>query len=188
MQLLDAHRSALRQFDQRVAIIRPEQWTKPTGNPGWSVRDLVRHVTVEQLWVPKLLAGRSVADVGAEIKELEKDVLVADPPASWTTASAAARQAWLSEGALGRTVVLSRGAVPAEQYLKEMIFDLVVHAWDLTVAIGADEHMPNDLLSATLGLADEVIPADTDLYAPPIVVAACTDDLTELLARSGRQR
>ena len=44
-----------------------DQWSAPTPNAEWDVRALVEHVADEQLWVPRLLAGRTIEDIGDEI-------------------------------------------------------------------------------------------------------------------------
>jgi uncharacterized protein (TIGR03086 family) len=187
MDALAAHRSALRQFDNRVQLIGDNQWHNPTPDTEWDVTDLVRHLVYEQLWAPPLLAGKSIADVG---DAFEGDVLGEYPKGAWTAAAAAARGAFAQAGALDRTVQLSFGDLPAPVYLWQMIVDLVAHSWDLAKAINASDHMPNDLVTATLGEAREVATqfAGSGLFAPPIAVPGCTDDLTELLALLGRAR
>ncbi len=187
MDVLATHRSALRQFDNRVYEIRPTQWHAATPNTEWDVTDLVRHLVNEQLWAPPLLAGKTIAQVG---DAFDGDILGADPLAAWVAASAASRDAFGAAGALERTVHLSFGDLPATAYLWQMIVDLVVHAWDLARAVKGEEHMPNDLVSAALEAA-RPLAADwqgSDIFAPPIPVPGCTDDLTELLALLGRRR
>ncbi|SDO54139.1 TIGR03086 family protein [Nakamurella panacisegetis] len=187
MDDLAAHRSALRQFGSRVELIRDDQWHAATPDTEWDVTDLVRHLVYEQLWAPPLLAGKTIAEVG---DAFEGDILGDDPKAAWTSAAAAARAAFAEPGALTRTVHLSFGDVPASEYLWQMVTDLVVHSWDLARAIKADEQMPNDLLYATLELVKATIGdwSGSGLFAPPIPVPGCTDDLTELLALTGRSR
>ncbi|MEV8154693.1 maleylpyruvate isomerase family mycothiol-dependent enzyme, partial [Streptomyces fradiae] len=63
--LLDRHQEALDLFSSHVHAVRDDQWGAPTPCAEWSVRDLVNHLTGEQLWVPDLVReGRSVAEVG----------------------------------------------------------------------------------------------------------------------------
>jgi uncharacterized protein (TIGR03086 family) len=187
MDVLAAHRSALRQFDDRVQIIRDGQWHNPTPDTEWDVTDLVGHLVYEQLWAPPLLAGKTIAEVGDAFKG---DVLGQDPKASWTAAAAAARAAFAEPGALERDVHLSFGDVPAPVYLWQMTVDLVVHAWDLAQGITASDHLPNDLVTAALEQAKPMAADFTGsgLFAPAIPVPGCTDDLTELLALLGRRR
>ncbi len=187
MDVLAAHRSALRQFDKRVHEIRESQWHHPTPDAEWDVTALVKHLVYEQLWAPPLLAAKSIAEVG---NAFEGDILAGDPVAAWVTAADAARAAFDEPGALDREVQLSFGNSPASEYLYQMIVDLVVHSWDLARAIKAEEEMPNDLVSVALEHA-RPLAADwqgSELFAPPIAVPGCTDDLTELLALLGRQR
>ena len=114
----------------------PDQWGCPTPCADWEVRNLVNHLVSEQLWVPPLLAGKRVADLGAGFAA--GDVLGADPVAAWDAAAAAAASAaFAGRGALERTVHLSYADRPGEEYAREMVFDLVVHSWDLARGISA---------------------------------------------------
>lgn len=185
--MLSAHRSALRQFDRRVQLVSDQQWGNSTPDPDWTVRDLVSHLVVEQLWVPPLLAGKTIQDVG---DQFDGDILGEDPKGAWTAAAATARAALEEPGAIDRTVHLSFGTVPVPVYLGQMTLDLTVHAWDLAKGINADDEMPNDLVSTVLADAQRTADQwqDSGLFAAAIPVPGCTDDLTELLALTGRPR
>ncbi len=187
MDLLTAHRSGLRQFDNRVHAIRDTQWHNPTPDTDWDVTDLVQHLVYEQLWVPRLLHGETIQQIG---DAFEGDVLGSDPKTAWAQASAAARAAVEEPGAIERTVHLSFGDVPVPGYVWQMTVDLVVHAWDLATGIRVDDQMPNDIVLAVLDEARKTADdfAGSGLFAPPIAVSGCTDDLTELLALTGRAR
>ena len=149
--------------------------------------DLVGHLVYEQLWVPPLMAGRTIAEVG---DAFDGDVLGDDPKAAWASASTAAREAFAEPGAMDRTVHLSFGDVLAPEYVWQMTIDLVVHGWDLARGIQGPEHMPNDLVSTVLDEAKKSVGdwQDSGMFAAPIPVPGCTDDLTELLALLGRRR
>jgi uncharacterized protein (TIGR03086 family) len=187
MDLLTAHKVATRQFDRRVRLIRDDQWANTTPCTEWTVRDLVNHLVYEQLWVPDLLAGKTVAEVG---DAYDGDVLGADPVAAWSAASTAARDAWTAPGVRDRSVHLSYATVPADEYLWQIVVDLTVHAWDLARGIGDDDEMPNDLTGEVVAMVrqhrDEL--TGSGLFADPLETSACTDDLTELLALLGRAR
>jgi hypothetical protein len=47
----------------------------------------------------------------------------------------------------GRTVHLSFGDTPAEEYAYQLAADHVIHGWDLAVAIGADRTIDPDLVA-----------------------------------------
>ncbi|MFD8828262.1 TIGR03086 family metal-binding protein [Streptomyces sp. NPDC059605] len=186
-EILERHGEALRLFTDRVHAVRDDQWSASTPCTEWTVRDLVAHLTAEQLWVPSLVTeGRTVAEVG---DVFDGDVLGDDPVAAWDRAAAGAREAFGAPGALERTVNLSYGDTPADAYCAQMVTDAVVHAWDLSRAIGADERLPAQLV----GFARrEVGPYAKDLsgsglFAPPVGTPADADPQTELLALLGRR-
>lgn len=185
MDLLTAHKSATRQFDTRVRLVRDAQWDNATPCADWTVRDLVGHVVAGQLGVPGLLAG---APASARGKGDDADVLGTDPVAAWTAASAAARDAWTAPGALDRVIDPASGSAAATGYLWQAVLGLSVHAWDLARSIGVDDQLPNDLAAVVLDLVkehrDEL--AGSGLFDPPLDTSACADDLTEALALLGR--
>ena len=59
-----AFRRASESFVQRARAIGPDQWSGSTPCTEWDVRMLVNHVAGEYLWVPEMLAGRTIAEVG----------------------------------------------------------------------------------------------------------------------------
>ena len=189
MQLLDAHRSARRQFDLRVRAVRADQWHAATPDTHWDVADLVDHVVTEQLWVPDLLAGATLDEVIARGSFGPSGNLGGDPAAAWAAASGAADEA-VRAADLARNVHLSFGDVPARVFLEQLTFDLLVHGWDLARAVGGDDTFPNDTVTFVLEGARAQVDmlAGSGLFAPSIPVPGCTDDLTELLALTGRNR
>ncbi|MEW2415991.1 TIGR03086 family metal-binding protein [Streptomyces sp. NPDC046866] len=185
--LLEQHAAALRLFGERVRAVAADQWGAPTPCTEWSVRDLVNHVTGEQLWVPPLVSdGSTVEEVGARFAG---DVLGADPLAAWERAAQAAHDAFAAPGALERTVQLSYGPTKAAAYCSELTADCVVHAWDLSRGIGADDRLPDGLVEFSI---KEVMPyadglATSGMYAEPLEVPPGADAQTRLLALLGRK-
>jgi uncharacterized protein (TIGR03086 family) len=184
--VLSLHTQALATFGRAVRAVLPDQWVAPTPCTEWSVWDLVNHMTSEQLWVPALLDGASIDDVG---DRYSGDVLDGDPAAAWFAAAAGARDAFSSPGALERTVHLSSGPTRAMHYCKQMTVDATVHAWDLAKAIGADTSLAARLVTFSM---QEVEPhvhglADSGLFAPSIKVDKRADEQTKLLALLGRR-
>lgn len=183
---LPQHATALAEFDRRVQAIRPDQWHNPTPCTEWDVRALVNHLVTEQLWVPLLLDGATMDDVG---DRFDGDQLGADPVAAWTSAAAAAREAFAVPGVLHRHVELSYGRRPAEGYCQEMTLDLTVHAWDLADGIGADPHLDDSLVRDMLGFIEPQAEhlADSGMFATPVEVSEDADARTRLLALLGRR-
>jgi uncharacterized protein (TIGR03086 family) len=184
--VLELHRRALGEFGRRVHAVRPDQWGCPTPCRDWEVRELVNHLVVEQLWVPPLLAGRTVGEVG---DAFDGDRLGNDPVAAWDAAADAALRALAEAGALGRTVHLSYADRPAEEYAREMLFDLVVHTWDLARAIEGDEKIPADLVEAVYSRIEPEVDslAASGLFDPPVPVGPDADEQARLIAATGRQ-
>ncbi|MFI0710188.1 TIGR03086 family metal-binding protein [Streptomyces inhibens] len=186
-EILRTHGEAIALFGTRVHTIREDQWDDLTPCTEWSVRDLVNHLTAEQLWVPRLVRdGATLAEVGSDY---DGDVLGDDPVAVWDRAAVAAVAAFSERGALSRTVQLSYGSSPADAYCTQMMADAVVHAWDLSRAIGADERLPGHLAEAALR---EVEPyaaglGASGLFAPAVEPPADADALTRLLCLLGRR-
>ena len=183
--LLELHERAFAEFGGRVHAVGPDQWSAPTPCTDWTVRDIVNHLTSEQLWVPPLLGGATVEQVGSRF---DGDVLGADPVSAWDSAATAARAALAEPGAVERTVHLSYGDRPAEFYVRELTSDLLLHAWDLARALGTDETLDAELVDAVLAStephASEL--AASGLFAPPVPVPAGADPQTRLIALSGR--
>lgn len=185
--LLARHGEALDLFGERVHAIRADQWDAPTPCTEWSVRDLVNHLTAEQLWVvPLVRERRTVEQIG---DAFDGDVLGDDPVSVWDRSAAEAREAFLDKGALDRTVHLSYGPTPATAYCSQMVSDLVIHAWDLSRAIGADERLPRDLVDFTVR---EVSPyadslAGSGLFGARLKPPPGADEQTKLLAMVGRE-
>ncbi len=186
MQEADLLDQATQHFSDLVAAVKPDQWDAPTPDTEWSVRDLVNHLTSEYLWIPPLLAGKTIEEVG---DKFDGDVVGEDPAAAWTAAREAALTAIRALDDPTRTVHLSFGDTPAQTYLQQMLIDIVIHGWDLARGIGADDTIPPELLRVTMELFE---PQAEDWRSggslgPRVPVAADADDQTKLLALSGRK-
>ena len=172
-------------FDTRVRAVRPDQWGNATPCTEWNVRQLVNHVAVEDLWVPPLLAGKTIADVG---DAYDGDQFGDDPAAGWSRALAGAKQAVLEPGAADRTVHLSYGDERAGEYLLQLFADHLIHGWDLARAIDGDTELPTDLVDeCTKYFARmEETYRKIGAIAARVDVPAGADAQTRLLATFGR--
>jgi uncharacterized protein (TIGR03086 family) len=183
--VLDWHRRALDEFGRRVHAVADDQWVCQTPCTDWQVRALVNHLVVEQLWVPAMLDGATIGEVG---DRFDGDQLGDDPVAAWDVAAKAAADAFAADGALDRTVHLSYGDRPAREYCLEMTFDLIVHAWDLARAIGADEQLDAELVEMAYAQVEPQVDAmaASGLFAEPVPVPDDADPQTRLIAITGR--
>jgi uncharacterized protein (TIGR03086 family) len=171
-------------FVDRAREIGQEQWSAATPCTEWNVRMLVNHVGGEYLWVPELLAGKTIAEVG---DRLDGDVLGDDPLQTLINARSAALAAIDGPNALETTVHLSFGDLPAGEYVKQMALDSVIHSWDLARGIGADEALDPELVDLCYaGLKDSAEAwRAAGVFGPQ---KASYDDTTQakLLALTGR--
>ncbi len=184
-ELVDRYQNAVAGFERRLALVEQGQWGDDTPCADWDVRQLVAHVLDEQLWLPALLGGETIEEVG---DRFAGDQLGSDASASWHAAAAAALTAISADSALDRTVGLSYGEVPAEEYLRQVTADTVVHTWDLARAIGADEALDAEAVSQTLAYLSPQAEAwrSAGAFGPAVEVAADADQQTRLLALVGR--
>jgi uncharacterized protein (TIGR03086 family) len=143
MDLVEPFRRSLDEFTDRVRQVRPEQWSAPTPCVGWDVRTLVNHVVGEDRWMVPLFAGATIAEVG---DRFDGDLLGDDPVAAASDAAAQAAATVGEPDALDRTVHLSFGETPAEEYVRQLLADHLVHSWDLAAAIGADRRLDPEAL------------------------------------------
>lgn len=178
---------ALREFDHRVRAITDDDWLRPTPCTEWSVHDLLNHLVAEQLWVPSLLSGATMDEVG---DRFDGDQLGPNPHAAWRAAAGTARGAWLEPDVLERTVHLSFGDAPASDYGWQMTLDLAVHGWDLAVAIGVNDEIADELAGVLLAEFEPQIRGwqGAGIFAPPLDPPQGASNQTRLLALLGRNR
>lgn len=170
-------------FADRANAVKPDQWGEPTPCTGWTVRDLVNHVTYENLWTVPLMEGATIEEVG---DRFEGDVLGEDPIGSALAAARAAITSVTTQLPLGGTVLLSFGETPKEEYATQLAADNLVHGWDLAVATGGDTRMDPGLVHAIADWFED----REEMYRDGGAISArhplTGDALHDLLARFGR--
>ncbi len=175
---------ALDEVDRHVQAIAPDQWSNPTPCTEWDLRALVDHLVYETLWVPDLVAGATLAEVGGRY---EGDRLGGDPIGAWGAAKAAAGDG-VRSSPLGVPVHTSGGELTADEYLTQMLFDASIHGWDVAQSIGVEHSIPDDVAR---DLHEWFAPqaagwVEAGILAPPVEVADDADAPIRLVALSGR--
>jgi uncharacterized protein (TIGR03086 family) len=188
---LDMFLAAQHAFTDRVHAVRDEQWLLPTPDVEWDVARLVRHLIDEHRWAPPLLHGLDLESAGKVVKgsrTLPVDGGVgANRAEEWDEAAVGSADAFAADGALDRTVELSRGPTPARAYISEMIFDLVVHGWDLGRAIEYSEPLPSDVVDAVYAQAREYGDlSSSGVFDKPVDVPDAAPTIDKLVALTGR--
>ena len=182
--VVDRYVTALDELGRHVHAIASDRWASPTPCTEWDVRALVDHLVYETLWVPDLLAGATLAEVG---DRYDGDRLGEDPVAAWDAALTAAHESARSSP-LDAPVHTSGGELSPQEYLTQMLFDAVIHGWDLATAIGVVHTIPDDVardLEAWFApQVEEMVAAR--IIAEPVPVGAGADAATRLIALSGR--
>ena len=185
-ELIELFQRAAEGFGRHVHAVVDDQWHDATPDTEWDVRMLVNHVTVEQLWVPPLARGSTVADIG---DRFDGDQLGDDPVAVWDAAVKESLGAFGAPGALDGAVSLSSGERPTAEYCWEMTTDALIHSWDLARGIGAgdvlDAELADLVYERTLPIAEHL--QETGLFAPPVPVPDDASLQTKLLAIFGRR-
>jgi uncharacterized protein (TIGR03086 family) len=175
----ERHRAHAATFSARARGV--EAWDVPTPVPGWTARDVVRHL-IE--WFPPFLAEGSGIQLpaGPSVDE--------DPVGAWQH-HADAVQAVLDDGTTA-SVTFAHPYVPARP-LREAIdsiytSDVFMHAWDLARATGQDDRLDPaecERLLAGMEEMDEVL-RQSGQYGPKVAVAADADPTSRLMAFIGR--
>ena len=186
MHVTDLHRRSVESFIDRLQALDGPTWTDPTPCPDWDLRALVNHIVYEDLWTIPLMDGATVEEVG---DRFDGDVLGADPLLSARAAAEAATMAAASGVVAGRTVHLSFGDTPAEEYAYQLAADHIIHGWDLAAATGGDRSIDPELVDALASW----FPGVQDLYRasgatgePPADPASADDPQARLLLAFGR--
>jgi uncharacterized protein (TIGR03086 family) len=138
MELDKLYRNTITAWSALLTDVGADDWERPTPCTEWSVRDLVNHVTGENLWTVPLLEGNTIEEVG---DRFDGDVLGSDPSGAALDAAAAALGEVTQRLPAGGTVHLSYGDERLEEYIWQLAADHLVHGWDLAVAIGATPRM-----------------------------------------------
>jgi len=146
-------------FSNTLAQVRSEQWQVPTGNEGWTVRGLVEHVTGGNRMAVAILQGGSRADGLAQFARSKDDT---DPVAAFEQSRRELAEAFAVAGVLESVVEHPAMDMPGAQLLGFRITEYGLHGWDLARAVGADDSIDHEVLTALLTLLEpmaSILPA-----------------------------
>ena len=174
-----------------VEQIRDDQWDlvvpdDMTRKPGITLRELINYHAYDDAWVPDVLAGRTIEEVG---DKYAGDLLGDHPKLNFASIVETAVLAVRAFDDPDRTVHLSYGDWPAREYLKHITSFRGLRTYDIAKLIGADTTLPPDLVQ---GLWDEIAPSAEEwrqlgVYGPAVAVAEDAPLQDRLLGLTGRQ-
>jgi uncharacterized protein (TIGR03086 family) len=183
MDLFEALDRSTAGFARTLSQVRDDQWTAPTPNPGWSVRDLVNHVVGGNRRYIVLLTGAPTVDVEA-LRDL--DHLSSDPTRAFCETAAAVAVAFQAPGAMTQIVHHRLGDRTGEELLVMRVIEHALHGWDLAHAIGDDDDLDSDVAETVLAAfaADPRMLSRTSFA--PRTPPADADPQRRLLSLTGR--
>lgn len=126
------------------------EWFQTGGQGNASLREIVNYHAYDSAWVPDVLAGKTIAEVGEAYEHVKTD-----PNCNYRTYSQAAIAAAEKLDDPDKTVHLSYGGYPVREYLKHVTSFRGFRAFDIAKWIGVSTQLPEDLVQ---GMWDEITP------------------------------
>jgi uncharacterized protein (TIGR03086 family) len=174
-----------------VDQIRDDQWDlvvpdDMTRTPGITLRETINYHACDDAWVPDVLAGKTIEEVG---DRYDGDLLGDHPKLNFASIAETAVLAVRDYDDPERIVHLSYGDWPAREYLKHITSFRGLRAYDIAQFIGADTTLPQDLVR---GLWDEIAPSAEEwrrlgVYGPAVPVPKDAPLQDRLLGLAGRR-
>jgi uncharacterized protein (TIGR03086 family) len=183
---LDAQ--AVRESVRVVARSTTADLSRPTPCAGWTLTDLLTHMTVQHY-------GFAAASTGdGDLVNWQQRPLGDDPVAAYQAAADHVLAAFAADGVLDRQFPLPEipraPAFPARQAISFHFVDYVVHSWDVARTLGIEATFDPPLLDAALAVA-QAVPAGKARLVPGAAFAPRIDwpggiQLDEIVAILGR--
>jgi uncharacterized protein (TIGR03086 family) len=175
-------------FRARLDRVTDEQLHLPTPCEGWTVRDLLVHVTGGNRMTVALVGGCSVE----EARAFFAPSAAPDDVRAACTASLEDQAKALGPG-LDATMVVHHpmGDMPAAQLFGFRIGDVLLHSWDLARALEGDERLPADVVAHVYSELEPMAPVIAGIgvfgSGPSGTVGEDADTQTRLLDLTGRR-
>ena len=171
--------------DDQWAMEMPPSFARRDGHTV-TLREIVNYHGYDDAWVPDMLAGRTMDEVG--MSAFEGDLLGDDPKGNFARIVESACEAARELDDLDRTVHTTFGDFPAREYFWQINYFRGLRAHDIAQVIGVDSTLPDDLVQ---GLWEELSPHAAEwraigVFGPEVVVPADADAQTKLLGLVGR--
>jgi uncharacterized protein (TIGR03086 family) len=188
------HRAAVLHTIDVVETVTQKDFGRATPCRGWTVLDLLAHMTVQHRGFAAAARG-----VGADVRKWDADAVIeqvrSDHVRTYTDAVGDVIDAFASPGTLAAPFALPEfGAgvvVPGAMAIGFHFVDYVVHGWDVAASLGLGYDLPADVLAAALPLAlavpdGEFREGDATPFAAAIE-AAGGNDFDRILRHLGRR-
>ena len=187
---LDA--GAVRASVRVVGLAGPQDLARSTPCAGWTLGDLVAHMTAQHDGFAAAAAGE-----GADLVRWRPGEPAADPVGEYAAAAGRVLAAFAADGVLDRRFTLPEISpalrFPAAEAIGFHFIDYVVHGWDVARSLGLDHYeLEPDLLDAALLMA-RAVPDDglrergVVPFGPSIPVTGEVCVLGQIVALLGRR-
>jgi hypothetical protein len=172
--------------DEQWSTVMPESFQTRVQDRRPTLYEIVNYHAHDDAWVPDVLAGRTMAEVGVD--KHKGDLLGEDRRAAFRAIVDRAVAAAESLDDLDRTVHLSFDDYTARQFLWQANSFRGLRAHDLATVIGVDADLPPELV---LGLWEELSPVAEEwraigIFQAAVPVAEDAPLLDRLLGLTGR--
>jgi uncharacterized protein (TIGR03086 family) len=153
--LTPLHRIAVLKSIDVVDSATPSDFDRPTPCQGWSLVDLVAHMTVQHRGFAAAARG-----LGADPKiwrvECVLEAVKSDPLGEYAKAAHDALEAFAADGTADASFALPEfgeaAVFPAAMAIGFHFVDYVVHGWDVAASLGVRYDLPSAVVEAVLPL------------------------------------
>lgn len=184
------HTRALESMGAVIARVRPGDLTRPTPCADWDLNALIGHIVGQQHGFAAAVETSDAPLSAYAVPTLEPGEILT----AWTS-SAERLTAAFATAPLDRAVLMAEFSAeirfPVATLVGFHLLDTVVHTWDVSTALGEPFRPDDELMAATLAVAEQV-PAGEARERPDAPFAAVlpddgADDWAHALAWLGRQ-
>jgi uncharacterized protein (TIGR03086 family) len=188
------HRIAVMASVDVVSAVTADDLSRVTPCAGWSLADLLTHMTVQHRGFAAAARGHG-ADPAIWQPDTVADAVAADPAGAYSAAASAVIDAFAGDDVLDAAFALPEfgaGATfPGSMAIGFHFVDYVVHGWDVARTMGQPLELPVDVVAAALPLAlavpdGDFRAGDNAAFGPAIGSTDQTSELDRILAHLGR--
>lgn len=187
------HRVAVLRSVEAVDAVRTSDLDRPTPCAGWTLADLLAHMTVQHHGFAAAARGNG-ADEAVWKAATVTDAVRADPAGTYAAAAHDVLDAFAADGITEAMFALREfgpdATFPGALAIGFHLVDYAVHGWDVAAALGSPYELPADVVSAVLPLVMAIPDGDfRDTAASPFdraVNASAATDFEKVLLHLGR--
>ncbi|MCT7658149.1 TIGR03086 family metal-binding protein [Mycobacterium deserti] len=192
--ILPLHRTAVQKSVDIVNAVSRDDLGRPTPCAGWTLGDLLTHMTVQHHGFAAAARGNG-ADSRVWDAATVADAVAANPAAAYADSAADVLEAFSADGILDAPFAIPEFQpgvdFPGSMAIAAHFVDYVVHGWDVARTLGAPFELPNEVTAAALPIAfavpdGETRTSDDAPFGPAVASNGATSDLDRMLAHLGR--